>query len=107
MDRKQPYHPWLLGGSILYLVALALFARARSREALLLHGFVLTHWALMALLFASQYRYRLILPMYPFVYCFAALTLWQAARVVGLGWTRGRRVLAVRPRAVSQIGSGP
>jgi hypothetical protein len=38
----------------------------------------------MTVFFASQYRYRLILPMYPFVYAFAALTLWWIAeRAVG------------------------
>ncbi len=41
----------------------------------------------MALFFASQYRYRLILPMYPFVYVSAGLLLWRLLeRAAAMAW---------------------
>jgi 4-amino-4-deoxy-L-arabinose transferase-like glycosyltransferase len=99
VDPQQPYHAWFLGGFLLYLLAPLLAAPARGRPALLVHGFVLGHWALMAVFFASQYRYRLILPMYPFVYAFAALTLWWVAeRALGAA----RRATGAHPRRSSE-----
>jgi hypothetical protein len=84
---------------VLYLLAPLLAAPARGRPALLAHGFVLGHWALMTVFFASQYRYRLILPLYPFVYLFAALTLrWIAERALGAA----RRAPGAHPRLSSE-----
>src|SRR5206468_5254770 len=97
---KRPYEPLFLGGMLLYLAALALLPRARARPAWLAHGFVLGHWALMAVFFASQYRYRLILPMYPFVYAVGALAAWQVPRLLA----RGAR-LALRPAQPPPRGS--
>jgi hypothetical protein len=91
-EEDRPYHLGFFGGSLLYLVALLVAPRARSREALLLHGFILSHWLLMGVFFASQYRYRLILPMYPFIYVFAALALWRLVELAA----------SVRARAPSQ-----
>ena len=80
-DQRQTYHLGFFGATLLYLVAVLIAPRARTREALLLHAFVLSHWALMGIFFASQYRYRLILPMYPFIYVFAALAVWRTAEL--------------------------
>src|SRR5439155_18454247 len=82
VDPAQPFHLGFLGGMLLYLAALVAVPRARARPAWLAHGFVLGHWALMAVFFASQYRYRLILPMYPFVYAVGALAAWQVPRLL-------------------------
>ncbi len=111
VEPDQPYHPGFLGGMLLYLLALGT-ARARARPALLLHGFVLSHWALMALFFASQYRYRLILPMYPFVYVSAGYTLWWLVCLLGScpGGRiplLGQRAIASEPSATGKGDTGP
>ena len=94
---------WMIYAFGIEGAALAWVARVTLDAALLFwlaHGFVLGHWALMAVFFASQYRYRLILPMYPFVYAVGALAAWQVPRLLA------RAASAARPARPALRGPG-
>ncbi|MCC7368453.1 MAG: glycosyltransferase family 39 protein [Chloroflexi bacterium] len=56
--------PELILFNLLYLLAIILLARARSPRALLLHAFVLIHFATMVIFVPYDYDNRLVLPMY-------------------------------------------
>lgn len=71
-------HPELLITSVLYVISIFVVPAARSRAALPLHLFVLTHLAALTLSLPWNYGYRMILPIYPLMTVFAMAAPWRA-----------------------------
>lgn len=71
-------HPELILTSALWLLAVLLLKESRTRQALLVHAFILTHMATLLLTVPWNYGYRMLLAMYLFMPIFAGALIIRA-----------------------------
>lgn len=89
LDEAQvPLYPDLIAFSALYLLTLALCARARQRSTWYVHAFIGAHFLSMIIFTPYDYENRLVLPMFLPMIIFVVLGLseaaaWAVRRVAG------------------------
>lgn len=96
-DGVLEVHVGLLGMTFAYVATTLALPRARALPTWFLHGYVLSHLALMSLFLSNQYGFRLILPMYVAMTPIVGLGLAAAGAAVARGTARRLTAVATGP----------